>query len=402
MAVALVLVAGALLAPAASAAQPERPRVDVIQIGGLLDRVQADFWLKALRDAERADSRALVVQIDSPRSVLDIDRYNELLVAVVNATVPVAIWIGPPRNGHLGRDGVPLWTGADARGLAPGASVDGLDRLERDGVPFLRSPTLGDFIVSLDGQKTKRGRTIDIPSHIVRDGKVPQQVPDVTVHFDKPGLLARTIHGVTGPGPAYGLLVFGLLLAVLEFTTAGVGLAAITGALLLGLGALGLGGLPVNGLGVAALVVAVFGLSVDLQAGAPRAWTAIGTAGLVFGTLNLYRDGMDVPLAWAVAVIALTLVFMIAGLPALVRSRFSTPTIGRDGFIGEQGTAVGAVDPEGVVEVLGASWRARTNRATPIAAGEAVRVVAIDGLLLEVEPETGAARDYRERRAPAE
>ena len=223
-------------------------------------------------------------------------------------------------------------------------------------------------------------------------------MPDVVVHFDKPGLLARTVHGVTGPGPAYGLLVFGLLLAVLEFTTAGVGLAALTSALLLSLAALGLGGLPVNGLGVAAIVLAVIGFTIDLQAGSPRAWTAIGTAALVTGTVTLYRDGMDVPLAWAIAVTALTLVFMIAGLPALVRSRFSTPTIGRERFIGELGTAVGAIAPDGVAEVLGAPWRARTNRATPIAAGDPVRVVAIDGLLLEVEPESGAARDYRERR----
>jgi len=41
------------------------------------------------------------------------------------------------------------------------------------------------------------------------------------------------------------------------------------------------------------------------------------------------------------------------------------------------------------------STRAAVNlrRATPIAAGAAVRVVAIDGLLLEVAPETGGARD---------
>jgi membrane-bound serine protease (ClpP class) len=45
------------------------------------------------------------------------------------------------------------------------------------------------------------------------------------------------------------------------------------------------------------------------------------------------------------------------------------------------------------VRVDGAPWRARTNRATPIAAGDPVRVVAIDGLLLEVEPEAGGARD---------
>jgi membrane-bound serine protease (ClpP class) len=67
-------------------------------------------------------------------------------------------------------------------------------------------------------------------------------------------------------------------------------------------------------------------------------------------------------------------------------------------MIGEEGQAVTAVDPDGVVEVRGAPWRARTNRATPVAAGEAVRVVEVDGLLLEVEPLEGAARDHRERR----
>jgi membrane-bound serine protease (ClpP class) len=82
-------------------------------------------------------------------------------------------------------------------------------------------------------------------------------------------------------------------------------------------------------------------------------------------------------------------------MPAMVRARFSTPTIGRESMVGELGSALAAVDPEGTVEVRGAPWRARTNRATPIRAGEAVRVVGIDGLLLEVEPESGGARDYR-------
>jgi membrane-bound serine protease (ClpP class) len=55
-----------------------------------------------------------------------------------------------------------------------------------------------------------------------------------------------------------------------------------------------------------------------------------------------------------------------------------------------------------VVIVRGARWRARTNRATPIRVGEAVRVVEIVGLVLEVEPETGGARDHRERRKRGE
>ena len=62
------------------------------------------------------------------------------------------------------------------------------------------------------------------------------------------------------------------------------------------------------------------------------------------------------------------------------------------------GEAVVAINPDGVVLVRGAPWRARTNRATPIAAGDVIRVSEVDGLVLEVEPEEGAARDYREMR----
>jgi membrane-bound serine protease (ClpP class) len=99
-----------------------------------------------------------------------------------------------------------------------------------------------------------------------------------------------------------------------------------------------------------------------------------------------------------VVVIACTVAFMVAAMPAMVRSRFSTPTIGREELVGEMGRAEADVDPDGVVRIRDALWRARTNRATPIHAGDAVRVVSIEGVVLEVEPESGGARDYRERR----
>ena len=81
----------------------------------------------------------------------------------------------------------------------------------------------------------------------------------------------------------------------------------------------------------------------------------------------------------------------------MVRTRFATPTIGREWMIGEMGSALADVDPEGVVQVGAARWRARTNRALDIKAGDAIRVIGIDGVTLEVEPEEGGARDYRER-----
>jgi len=74
-----------------------------------------------------------------------------------------------------------------------------------------------------------------------------------------------------------------------------------------------------------------------------------------------------------------------------VRNRFSVPTVGRDSMIGEVGEAHTDLNPDGVVTVRGAPWRARTGRAHPVPKGGAVRVVAVDRLVLQVEPGDVAA-----------
>jgi membrane-bound serine protease (ClpP class) len=66
-------------------------------------------------------------------------------------------------------------------------------------------------------------------------------------------------------------------------------------------------------------------------------------------------------------------------------------------MVGAQGVAVDDISPDGIVKVHEGTWRARTNRATPIPRGSTINVVAIDGVTLEVEPLEGAAKDYRER-----
>jgi membrane-bound serine protease (ClpP class) len=79
-----------------------------------------------------------------------------------------------------------------------------------------------------------------------------------------------------------------------------------------------------------------------------------------------------------------------------VRTRFSTPTIGRKWMIGSEAIAATDIDPEGTVQVDGTPWRALINRATPAKAGDTLRVVGISRLLLEVAPLEGGAKDYRE------
>jgi membrane-bound serine protease (ClpP class) len=279
--------------------------------------------------------------------------------------------VGPDRSGSMGE------AAAKERGLV---DVD------------VNAPTLGDFIVELDGRQLA-GRTVDTADVVQRDGQ-PRREPNVRVRFSKPGLTARLLHAVTSPAPAYVLLMVALLLFVFELYTAGVGVAGVTGVLAMIPAAHGLAALPTRPSSLALIGLGVLGYTIDLQAGSPRTWTVIGTVALAVGSVRLY-DGFAVPLPVLGLVLAGTALAMVAGMPAMLRTRFATPTIGRESMIGRDGVAVGSVDPEGTVEVDGAPWPARTNRATPIGPGDPVRVVAIDGLLLEVEPETGAARDYR-------
>ena len=91
-------------------------------------------------------------------------------------------------------------------------------------------------------------------------------------------------------------------------------------------------------------------------------------------------------------VIAATLgavVFVWYALTTVVRSRFATPTVGRDELIGTSCVAVSNLDPTGVVMVGGARWRATADRGIEILAGAAVHIVGVTGLVLEVDPFAG-------------
>jgi membrane-bound serine protease (ClpP class) len=142
--------------------------------------------------------------------------------------------------------------------------------------------------------------------------------------------------------------------------------------------------------------------AIDVQVGFPRVWTGVGVMLSIVGSWYLFEPlpGASLRPSWItlIAGIGGIMLTFIVGMPSMVRTRFATPTIGREWMIGELGSVVERVDPDGVVEVRDARWRARVNRATPVEPGEQIRVVAIDGVTLEVEPLDGAAKDYREAR----
>jgi len=367
----------------AASAAPGAGGVDVIEVSGRIDPLVKDFIGDSLRRAERAASVALVIQLDSGGTLLSAGELDGLASELARARVPVAVWIGPS-GARAARGAVRLVRAAAVTGIAPGSHLGSLPAaraVSRHAVDTA-APTLGDFIVGLDGRNVA-GRTLST-ARVVRRGNLLRREPAVEVRFAKLGLLPRLLHTVASPSVAYLLFVVGLLLLVFEFFTAGVGVAGATGAGCLVLAAYGLTVLPATGPGVALVLLGMFGFAVDVQTGAPRVWTVIGAAALATGSWRLYHGQQ---LSWLTAVPTMVgvVLFMLAAMPAVVRARFSAPTIGRESMIGEVGEAAAALAPDGMVRVRDGLWQARTNRATPIAAGEPVRVVAVEGLLLEVE-----------------
>jgi membrane-bound serine protease (ClpP class) len=386
--------------------------VDVVAISGLLDGIVAEYIEASIDVAERDGSLALVLQVNSTGSVISDERLTELAERIVSSRVPVSVWVGP--SGSKAEGGVAQLAGVVTDlALAPGSKLGKLGEQilpeERFGVLFgdanarLRdstigfedaielglsreAPTLPFFVLDLDG----------FESEIDDSGDEPVRVPITTVRFAKLGLLDQFMHTVASPAVAYLLFVIGGALLVFELYTAGVGIAGVLGAGSFLLACYGFDVLPARWWAVALLVVSILGYAIDIQAGAPRVWSVIASVCLIAGSLYLF-EGMPISWVTLVAGIGGVSLSMVSGMPAMVRTRFGTPTIGREWMIGQMGTARESIDPEGVVVISDAQWRARTNRATPIAAGEPARVVAIEGLWLEVEPESGGAKDYRDR-----
>jgi membrane-bound serine protease (ClpP class) len=431
--------AGAWPASPAGAADTGRRGIDVVQVNGPLDPPNVSLVRSVIREANRKGSTLVVIQLDSP-GVVDSD-----VAPVVRATrdsgVPIAVWVGPAGSNAKG-GAVELVAAAPVASVSPGSHIGpayplALDRTratsagavarllttlasgsqrnpsgitnavrrrlssaeaKRVGAVDAVEPTLVSLLGTLDG------RTVVTPTgpHRLSLAKVqqtsngPRRIPNQSVHFRKLGLAQQVIHTLTSPSIAYFLYVAGLALIIFEFFTAGIGLAGLAGAGAVVGAFVGFSHLPVHPWAVVLLSVGVVGFAVDVQAGGFGFWTLAGFASLVAGSLTLVGGEHLSPKWWVIVLVcAGTTLFMVAGMTAAVRSRFSTPTVGREGMVGEMGQAEVDVAPDGVVRIHDALWRARTNRATPIRAGDPVRVIEVQGLVLEVEPESGGARDYR-------
>jgi membrane-bound serine protease (ClpP class) len=145
--------------------------------------------------------------------------------------------------------------------------------------------------------------------------------------------------------------------------------------------------LPINWLGAALLLLAFSLFILEAKFATHGILGAGGALSMVLGAVMLIDSPVPeirIHLSTAIALaLPFSLITMLL-LSLVLRARRTKVVTGSQGMIGEVGTAVTPLSPDGKIFVRGEYWNAVSP--AQVAAGGRVRVIAIDRLKLTVEP----------------
>lgn len=383
--------------------------IEIIEVGGNLDRPALDFVSDRVEAAARGGATAAVIQLDS-RATLS-GGVLQLAARIADPPLPLVVWVGPAPASAFG-GAAHLLASAPIKAAAPGVRIGyaqpvvagdavsrpvgsgPLDGLAGSaftvaeptaGLVDIVAPSISNLLVELEGRAVEvRGEFVTLRTlRSTADGAAA-----IETVFYEPSIGVRLLQLATGAEAAFFFLVAGLAVVVFEFYALGPGIAAGVAALMLLISGYGLAVLPLRGWAVGLALAGIWFLTADFQRGRAGPLTALGAVAMLVGGLYFTDAAPQIqPSWWVVTVITVSVTaFYVIGIRTVARARFSTPTMGRRHLIGRAGVAITRFDPDGVVEVEGARWQATAHREAGLAPGDPVVVRAVDGPILEVDP----------------
>jgi membrane-bound serine protease (ClpP class) len=346
----------------------------LVDVDGIIHPITSEVVVRALEQARKADSPAVVIRLNTPGGLTDAAR--RIVEAIAASPVPVLTYVAPS-GGRAGSLGFLVLEAGDVAAMAPGTNTGAArpfligtaadpvlkQKLESDAAAFLRSiaarrgrnPALAEKAVlenkSFTDKEALDGKLVDLVARdlaellarvegreVVRwDGtrQVLHTAGAAVMPYEKT-LRQKVLSEITDPNLALILLVLGGLGIYVEFHSPGLIAPGIAGAILVLLGLAAISALPINWTGAALLLLAL-----------------------------------------PFAIITALLVTLV------VRARRSRVVTGSEGMAGETGVALSPIAEEGKVFVRGEYWDAVS--AEPIAAGERIVVTGVKGLKLTVK-----------------
>ncbi|MBK1692521.1 NfeD family protein [Ectothiorhodospira mobilis] len=305
-------------------------------------------------------------------------------------------------------------TGQDETGQPP----------PRRGSTAMERKVLEDAVAYIRGLAELRGRNADWAEAAVREavslgatqaleqgvidrvadstGDLLRQIDGLTVRLDRgertldtaglqlvqrePDWRTRLLAVLTNPNVAYILMLVGIYGIIFELANPGSIFPGVVGTISLILALYAFQVLPINYAGLALILVGVVLMIAEAFVPSLGILGFGGVAAFVFGSIILVDEGnlgISIPLIGGTALVSA--LFFVWVLGRFFQMRRRHVTTGREEMIGAVGTALKDFSGgSGRIRVHGESWLARSE--IPVSQGETVRVTAMDGLTLTVEP----------------
>ncbi len=396
--------------------------VDLIVIDSPITPVSAKYISDGIRQAERDGAEALIIQMDTPGGLMEatwsIDK------KILAADVPVIVYIYPS-GGRAASAGVYISYAAHILAMAPSTNIGSAHPVTMgggDSSKVMTEKITNDAVAHIKGLAEKRGRNAKWAEQAVResvnitekeavqlkvadliastpeglleklDGRhVVLENREVTLHVKDADIIRKSmtlwdkiLDKISHPNIAYLLMIFGFYGIFFELRSPGAVFPGVFGAICLVLAFFALQVLSMNTAGFMLIILAfVFWI---LEAFIPGfgVLAAGGLVSFVLGSMMLFKTPeVKVSLGLIITMAVCTGLFLFVGLGLAFKTRLTKATTGQQGLVGEIGTAVNPLNPEGQISVHGEVWKAVSSK--PVRKGEKVVITAVKGLEVRVE-----------------
>ena len=402
----------------------------LIPITGPIGPATSDFFVRELRAAQEDGASLVVVTLDTPGGLDSAMR--DMVQAILAAEVPVVTYVAPS-GARAASAGTFLLYASHVAAMAPATNLGAATPVQIGGQPEsgksgespLERKAVNDAVAYIQSLAHLRGRNAEWAEKAVREGAslpsdeavkarvvdllatdlpdllraldgrvVKLQTREVTLATD--GIVLRDVQPdwrtellalITNPNVAYLLMLIGIYGLLLEGYNPGTVLPGVVGAISLLLALFAFQVLSVNYAGLALIALGV--LLIVAESFVPSFGT-LGLGGIisfVIGSIILLDH--DVPgysIAWQLIggmALAGALV-LLAIVSFAVRARRRPVVSGVEGLLRERAEAVESFQREGLVRAHGEIWSAVSRE--PVREGQRLRILAVKGLRLEVEP----------------
>jgi membrane-bound serine protease (ClpP class) len=226
-----------------------------------------------------------------------------------------------------------------------------------------------DIIEFLDGRSLKR-----FSGDVMILSLKGEKIIDKPMTFRQSFLLT-----ISNPNLAYILLMIGLLGLYFEFAHPGAILPGVVGGISLLLAIFSFQILPINYVGLLLIILAVALFILEVKVHSYGMLSLGGVVSMVIVSMMLIDSPVPelrpslrviIPVAVGISLVCIFLVTLV------VRAQARRVVTGREGMIGEVGTARTDLSPSGKVFVHGELWEAESDQ--PVRMGERVRVVEVE------------------------